>query len=144
MFTSISNKINLFLHKSPRNKLIISKLFLGNDLFFVDVGVELSKIIESRATHQQISLVAYDALEMIMQNNEKTHPAIGKYTAILNLGILFQSAVKIDLFSFLERYSQNQSLIVAWEGEIDKNTLYFLSKTKGIQVDLTGISHLII
>jgi len=81
-------------------------------------------------------------LESIMQNNEKIHPEIGKYTAITNLGILFEKTLKFDFIHFLDAHSKNQTLFIYWEGEVDKNKLYFLSKNKGLQFDITNISHI--
>ena len=139
---TVNNKINSFLNNSPRNKLFITTSLIDDDLSYIDIGVELSKAIEKQITHKQISMVASDALEIIMQNSEKTHPDIGKYTAISNLGILFEKPLKFDFIHFLDSHSKNQSLFIYWEGEIDKNKLYFLSKNKGQQFDITNISHI--
>ena len=142
MIKDTTNKLDSFLKKSPRNRLIIlSQVKLG-ELSFVDIGSKLSKAIENQITHKQISMVASDALETIMQNSEKIHPEIGKYTAVSNLGILFEKALKIDSIHFLDTHSKNQTLFIYWEGEVDKNKLYFLSKNKGLQFDITNISHI--
>ena len=140
---NIYNKaIDSFLKKSPRNRLIILSEEMPNELAFVDIGVELSKAIEKQITHKQISMVASDALETIMQNIERIHPVIGKYTAISNLGILFEKALKFDFIHFLDSHSKNQTLFIYWEGEVDKTKLYFLSKNKGLQFDICNISHI--
>jgi hypothetical protein len=142
MFTINTNKFDSFLKKSPRNRLIILSQEKPDELSFVDIGVVLSKAIEKQINHKQISMVASDKLETIMQNSVKTHPEIGKYTAISNLGILFEKALKFDFIHFLDSQSKNQTLFIYWEGELDKNQLYFLSKNKGIQFDITNISHI--
>lgn len=142
MIKDTTNKLDSFLKKSPRNRLIIlSQVKLG-ELSFVDIGSKLSKAIENQITHKQISMVASDALETIMQNSEKIHPEIGKYTAVSNLGILFEKALKIDFIHFLDTHSKNQTLFIYWEGEVDKTKLYFLSKNKGLQFDICNISHI--
>jgi len=141
MFTITTNKLDSFLKKSPRNRLIILSQEKPGELSFVDIGFELSKAIEKQITHKQISMVASDALETIMQNSENKHPEIGKYTAISNLGILFEKPLKFDFIHFLDSHSKNQTLFIYWEGEVDKNNLYFLSK-KGLQFDITNISHI--
>ena len=137
-----STKINSFIKKLPRNRLIILSKEISQDLSFVDMGIELSTAIEKQINHKQISMVASDKLESIMQNSESTHPEIGKYTAISNLGILFEKSLKFDFIHFLDAHSKNQTLLIYWEGEVDKNKLYFLSKNKGIQFDITNISHI--
>lgn len=142
MLTTNNNKINSFLNKSPRNKLIINNYLAVEDLSYVDIGFELSKAIEKQVNHKQISMVASDKLESIMQNSESAHPEIGKYTAISNLGILFEKSLKFDFIHFLDAHSKNQTLFIYWEGEVDKNKLYFLSKNKGLQFDISNISHI--
>ena len=142
MDINTANKLDSFLKKSPRNRLIILSQEKPDELSFVDIGVELSKAIEKQITHKQISMVASDALETIMQNSENKHPEIGKYTAISNLGILFEKALKFDFIHFVDSHSKNQTLFIYWEGEIDKNQLYFLSKNKGLQFDISNISHI--
>ena len=142
MFTINTNKFDAFLQKSPRNRLIILSQEKPDELSFVDIGVELSKAIEKQITHKQISMVASDAVETIMQNSENKHPEIGKYTAISNLGILFEKALKFDFIHFVDSHSKNQTLFIYWEGKIDKNQLYFLSKNKGLEFDITNISHI--
>lgn len=142
MFTINTNKFDAFLQKSPRNRLIILSQEKPDELSFVDMGIELSTAIEKQITHKQISMLASDALETIIQNSEKTHPVIGKYTAISNLGILFEKALKFDFIHFLDSQSKNQTLFIYWEGELDKNQLYFLSKNKGLQFDISNISHI--
>ena len=137
-----STKINSFIKKLPRNRLIILSKEISQDLSFVDMGVELSKDIEKQINHKQISMVVFDVLETIMQNSEKTHPEIGKYTAISNLGILFEKPLKFDFIHFLDSHSKNQTLFIYWEGEVDKNQLFFLTKNKGLQFDISNISHI--
>lgn len=137
-----STKINSFIKKLPRNRLIILSKEISQDLSFVDMGVELSKAIEKQINHKQISMVVFDVLETIMQNSEKTHPEIEKYTAISNLGILFEKPLKFDFIHFLDSHSKNQTLFIYWEGEVDKNQLFFLTKNKGLQFDISNISHI--
>lgn len=142
MDINTTNKLDSFLKKSPRNRLIILSQEKPDELAFVDMGIELSTAIEKQINHKQISMVASDKLESIMQNSESTHPEIGKYTAISNLGILFEKSLKFDFIHFLDTHSKNQTLFIYWEGEVDKNKLYFLSKNKGLQFDITNISHI--
>ena len=102
MDINTTNKLDSFLKKSPRNRLIILSQEKLDGLSSVDIGIELSKAIEKQIIHKQISMVASDKLESIMQNSESTHPEIGKYTAISNLGILFEKSLKFDFIHFLD------------------------------------------
>ena len=137
-------KIVSFLNTFPRNRLIILQNVQDYDFVYTDLGYELSKAIGENSNHKQISMLVSEALEKIIQSNEKAHLIIGNYLAIKNLGILMEDALKINMVSFLNNQSQNRSLIVNWEGEIDQSMLYFLSKEKGKVINLKGISHIVI
>lgn len=142
MIANFEDRIDLFLRKSPRNKLI----FIVNDLIIdlpsIDIGLKLSSVIQHSLNHKQISMIASDALETIMHSNSREHPVIGNYTAIRNIGILFEKSLKIDFIHFLETHSKNQTLIVEWKGEIEKNKLFFLSKDRGLHFDISKLSHI--
>ncbi len=138
------NHIINFLNTNPRNRLIILQDPSTNDFVFNDIGFELSNAITSNSNPTQISMFASEALESIINGSEKTHPIIGNYIALRNLGILMEEALKINIQSFFNRHSQNCTLIVDWEGEIDQTKLYFLSKKNGKIIDLKGISHIVI
>lgn len=137
-------KIVSFLNTYPRNRLIILQNVQEYDFVCTDLGYELSTAIGKDSNHRQISMFVSEALEKIIQSNEKTHPIFGNYIAIKNLGILMEDALKINMTSFLNNHSQNRTLIVNWEGEIDQSMLYFLTKKNGKVINLKGISHIII
>ena len=144
MDTSNVNKIVTFLNSISRNRLIILQKLIGTDFIFTDIGSELAKALEHNLKHKQISMLTTDLLEVIIHRSERSHPLIGKYVAITNMGMMMEPSLKINLPSFLDTHSQNCSLIVAWEGEIEKQNLYFLSKEKGKVVNLEGISHIVL
>lgn len=133
-----------FLNSNPRNRLIILQNVQENDFVFTDLGYELSKAIGADTNNKQISMLAFEALENIIQVAVKTHPTIGNYIAIKNLGIVMEDALKINMIAFLNNHSQNNTLIVDWIGEIDQTKLYFLSKKNGKIIDLLGVSHIVI
>lgn len=116
----------------------------GNDFDFIDMGFELANEIGENSNHKQITMITFEILGKIIQGGVKTHPIIGNYIAIQNLGILMEDALKINMIAFLNNHSQNNTLIVDWEGEIDQTKLYFLSKKNGKIIDLKGISHVVI
>lgn len=141
---SPQSQIAQFLKNRPRQKLVILSQQRLEDLSFTNIGQELSMALEKTINHKQISMVTYDHLERILQDNEHLHPVYGPYVAITNLGILFESTLKIHAERFLEAHSTNQTLFVVWNGEIDGVKLYFLTKNKGVPVNLTNISHIIL
>jgi len=139
MSTSNLNQIVNFLNTNPRNRLIILQNTNEPDFLFTDIGFELATALKNK----QISMLASDALDGIINRNENSHPLIGKYVAITNIGILMEDALKINVPTFLNSNSQNRSFIVKWEGELNDPLLYFLSKENGKAISLKGISHII-
>lgn len=137
------NEIVSFLNTNPRNRLIILQNVQENDFVFTDLGYELSNAIRGNANHKQTSMFASEELEKIIQGNVKKHPVIGNYIGIKNLGIMMEDALKLNMLFFLNSHSQNNTLIVDWVGEIDQDSLYFLSKKEGKVINLIGINHII-
>jgi hypothetical protein len=68
----------------------------------------------------------------------------GRYLSIENIGVLFEPELKLDFASLLDSYSQNNVLFVKWEGEIDAENIYFLTKEKGIKKNIKNLSHIVI
>jgi hypothetical protein len=57
---------------------------------------------------------------------------------------LFEPELKVDFNNLLEKYSNTNALFVKWEGVIDNENLYFLSKEKGIKININKLSHIAI
>jgi len=143
MNTATLNQIVSFLNTNPRNRLIILKNKNESDFLFTDIGFELATALKNSTQNKQVSMLASDALEGIINQSEKTHPLIGKYVALTNIGILMEDALKINVPTFLNSNSQNRSFLLKWDGELSDPLLYFLSKENGKTINLKGISHII-
>lgn len=91
-----------------------------------------------------VSLKAKALLDNLLASAIVNHSDFGKILAIRNLGILLEHELKIDLIQLFSKYSQNNGLLVLWEGEIEGNNLYFLNKESGLKFSLQNISHIIL
>jgi len=83
-------------------------------------------------------------LDRILNAAISNHDLFGKYLSIENLGILFEPELKIDFNRLLDSYSQNNALFVKWDGEIDSENIYFLTKENGIKINIKNVSHIAI
>lgn len=134
-------KLSVLAKSSARNKLIIHKESISS-LKTVNLGLEISKKLHTLEGKNYSSQLVFQITDDILDANETTHPALGKYLAIHNLGILFEPSIKINIANLLDRKSQNNLLFIFWPGDIEKNNLYFMTKKNGIKTDISSISHI--
>ena len=85
---------------------------------------------------------AKEVLGNIFDSNLSDSDILGKHLAIQNLGVLFEPELKIDFLSLIDKYSSTNALFIQWDGEIENNTLYFLSKQKGQKINIKNLSHI--
>jgi hypothetical protein len=110
----------------------------------LDVGVALSNKIVDYTKSSKLPLIADLTIEGIF--NESTHvdEHYGKCLFISNIGILMEPELKLDLVKILEKHSKNHPLFVQWDGEIEGSCLYFLTREKGIKININELSHIAI
>jgi hypothetical protein len=143
MDTLLMKAIAYSANNQSRNKVI----FHFNDCFginTVDIGIKISERIFNFQEPSRIAMRVSSELSEILDASISNHKMIGKYLAIKNLGILLESELKIDFVRLIENYSQNNLLFVKWEGEIDSDNLYFLTKENGIKINIQNLSHIVI
>lgn len=134
------NNILQFIARNPRNRLIIVK-DKGIEIPYIDVGKQLSKKIQ----HQLNGSLANHAakyLDEIMEVNMLQSKELGGHVGIENVGVLMEKELKFDFKTILKKYSRGTILFVKWEGDIDSDNLYFLTKEKGVVVNLKGVTHI--
>jgi hypothetical protein len=83
-------------------------------------------------------------LDRVLNAAISNHDVFGKYLSIENLGILFESELKIDFNRLLVSFSQNNVLFIKWEGEFDTENVYFLTTENGIKINIKNLSHIVI
>lgn len=140
MDNSKFQKISDFSKSQARNKIVFCREKI-KEVFPVDLGYMLSESIfnlEPGKLPMQVTL----EIDKILQNSIVEHDRFGNILAIANLGILFEPELKINFNHLLDNYSQNNVLFIKWEGEIDDENLYFLTKEHGIKIRIKNLSHI--
>ena len=132
-----------FINSQPRNKIIIYTDDL-DELEPIDVGKCISAEIYTMLDDKRLSLKAKMKIEEFFSNNMVNHSLYGQSLTISNLGILLESDLKIDIVKLFDNFSINNLLFIKWDGEIEENNLYFLSKQDGIKISIKNLSHIII
>ncbi len=136
------NNIIQFVNTHPRNRLIIvQKDFV--DVPYIDIGKSLSIRLQG-IPEESLSNITVKFLDEIVDLNLQYSVEFGNYIAIENIGILLEKELKIDLKNTLQKYSRDTTLIIKWEGEIEDSKMYFLSKEKGMEININDTSHIVL
>jgi len=139
-----TEKIKKYLNLShSRNNIVICKNENPN-IEFLDLGKEISLNISSFLSETKVGLKSILMVEELLHSSIIEDTILGKCLAIKNLGILFESELKIDFVQMLNKYSSSNTLFVKWDGEIEDGILYFLTKEKGQKIDIKNLSHIVI
>ena len=113
-------------------------------LSFINIDKELCIRFKDISTEPYFSLKAKDYIATYISKNVSNSSPYGKHVAISDIGILLEKELRFDFIAFLDKYSQNQTLFLKWDGEIIDNKLYFLTKKNGIEIDISDLSHIIL
>lgn len=141
MNTTLLNTILTFIEQYPRNKIVIYKDRIL-DIRPIDVGKLLSQSLFNFNNEKQLSMKTYDELNKILDKAIFHHPNFGKTLAIANLGMLFEPELKQNFKTIIDSHSTNNLLLIKWEGEIESDVLYFMSKERGIKININNLSHI--
>lgn len=127
--------IKEYVRQNTRNKIVFCRSRMQG-LQYVDVGFALSLRLKTNENNSPV----IDIVNQILNENIRNDAEIGYYLAIENIGILFEPELKLDVRSLIDSYSKNQCLVVLTDAEIDNGVLYFLEKSDGVSVSLSGLS----
>lgn len=141
MNTPLFSTISTFINSYPRNKVVFYNESIPG-VTPLDVGNLLSQALFNLNDKNRLPMRATMELEKILNSAVFEHPRFGRVLAIANLGILFEPELKQNFNNIIDSYSKNNTLFVEWMGEIDNNTIYFLTKEKGIEININNISHI--
>lgn len=134
-------KILDYLKSNPRNKIVILKNPIDS-LNTIDIGLEFAKQIQDLTSDNRFTLKAKSRLDELINNSIHKHQQFGDSISIKNLGILFEPSLKFDFYSFIDNLSKINSLFIQWEGETDNENLYFLTKSKGVKINIKNLSNI--
>lgn len=143
MSNSIYKQILSFANAQSRNKVVFHRQPIP-DLQVTNVSVSLSELIYNFKEVKRLPMKASLLLEKLLNEAVFQNEHLGNCLAIHNIGMLFEPELKLDFAQLLNNYSQNNLLFVKWEGEIDGENLYFLTKEKGIKTNIKHLSHIVI
>lgn len=137
----MENLIVNYLKSNSRNKIVIHRNQIDN-INTVDIGVELSKLIKELTTDNRFTLKSKSKLDEFVNLSIYNHHQFGDIISIKNLGILFEPGLKIDFLSFIDNISKSNCLFIKWDGEVDEENLYFLTRSKGIKINIKNLSNI--
>jgi hypothetical protein len=143
MNKAIIDTIRSYANSQSRNKIVFHRNEMP-DLTTIDLGLSLATSIYNLQETSNVSMMVTAGLSKILGTAVTQHQEFGKYLSVENPGILFEPALKIDFRRFLDSYSQNNLLFVKWDGEIDAENIYFLTKERGIIIKIQNLSHIVI
>ena len=138
-----THTITEYINSYSKNKIIIHRELIP-DVNSIDIGFLLSQSIYNWIDDSKLSMKVTSELDKILNDELVSHTSCGRTIAISNIGILLEPSFKQDLRAILEKYSNNNTLFVKWNGEIENGYLYFLSKEKGIKININELSHIIV
>lgn len=132
-----------YLKNQSRHKMIVH-IEEFKEINYVDIGKSLSIQIENKSSNKNLSLLAKDKLNQLFTEGIEKNKTYGNILAIKNLGILFEKELKIDFINLIENFSKTTPLFILWDGEYKDDNLYFLTKQKGINLNIKNISYIFI
>lgn len=133
---STLQEILSYLQQETRNKIVFCKDGIDG-ISFIDVGLDLAELIKESADDGDRNAMLYKQVLDKTSSND----VIGNYLAIENIGILFESELRLDVRNIIDSYSKNQCLIVKAEGVIKDDVFYFVKPEDGVKVSLEELSH---
>lgn len=143
MQDQVQTKVLTYINSQARNKVILYRETLPG-ITPIDMGRTLAQAIYNLTDDSKLSMRVTHLVDEIANNSVTNHPEYGRSLAISNLGILLEPGLKQDFAKLLEKHSNNNLLFVQWEGEIVNGHLYFLSKDKGVKINISNLSHIAI
>lgn len=137
----IENKISSYLKSQSRNKIVFYKDNIF-DFPAIDVGNLLAQAIFNLKDESKLPMRVSAKLDLILNAAIIDNKSYGKILAISNIGILLEQDLKQDFNRLLENYSNSNALFVHWNGDIDEEYLYFLTKEQGEKINIKNLSHI--
>jgi hypothetical protein len=137
----LKEEILTYLNTHSRYKVVFHSTPV-DDLQSHNVGVLLAEAIKEIKDDNRLSLKASILIDEILNSCKESHPDYGEILAIENIGILLEPELKIDVQYLIQNNSVNNTLFVQWEGNIENNILYFLSKEQGIEINIQNLNYI--
>lgn len=139
----MKEEILTYLNSQSRNKVVFHKTPV-NGVHSHNVGVLLAEAIKGIINDSRLSLKVSLLIDEIFNSCTESHPEFGEMLALENVGILLEPDLKQDFGNLIHRYSKSKTLFINWNGVIENDHLYFLTKETGKKIDIKNLSHITI
>ncbi len=140
---SLSEQIISFAKSSSHHHIVFCREVIP-ELTFVNVGLELSdKILKEGLDSPMLDFATDDFIQEIMSRHE-SHPEIGNYLALTNIGILFEPSLSYNIPELFKSHSRNKILFIHTQAVIKDDVLYFNNPSDNITAELSGVHYIIV
>lgn len=142
--TVIDEKLTRFLSTAPSYRLGVVRAVAGRcDERELNVGKVLAKQISGldRGNEMRFQMEVEDYLNKDVKEYSFEDERFGKTVILSNPGILFESALGINVPAFLRRISRNSLVILIWPGVATGEKLCFLSESSELCIKQTEINY---
>lgn len=139
----IINSVAAYIKSQSRNKIVFYSQDVS-DIATINVGKRISEVICNFKKPGKTSIRVAAEVDNMLNAAISNHEVLGRYLSVKNIGILFEPELKLDFTRLLDRYSQNNVLFVRWDGEMDGDNIYFLTKANGIKINIKNLSYIAI
>ena len=136
-----------FLKAAPRYRLVAtSSKHDISEPKALNLGRELAAAIEKmeRGYKTGFQFDVQEALMRIIHEHTFIDPEFGDCVILENPGILFESALGINVTNFLKSISKNTMTILLWPGEMTSQKLFFLDQMSQYYIKQSDINYIII
>jgi hypothetical protein len=137
----LKEEILTYLSTYSRNKIVFHSTPI-DDVYSHNIGVLLAESIEGIKDDNRLSLKVNILIDELLNSCIVTHKVYGKILAIQNIGILMEPDLKLDLNNLIRKYSDTNTLLINWQGIIENDCIYFLTKEAGVRIDIKNLSHI--
>jgi glycoprotease/Kae1 family metallohydrolase len=105
----------IILVKNYDNMEIIGKTIDDAAGEAFDLGYNLSLVLKEneKFKNEELTFIVHEELTKLLNDNITTHPELGDYICLSNIGILFEKELKINILQTFQRLSKNTLLILA-------------------------------
>lgn len=133
-------QLKQYIDEETRNRIVFTQNVIP-DLSYSDVGWVIASWLDKK--NEQNFHLDSSIISKVFQSGN-VNGTIGKYTALENIGILFEPDLRLDLHNIFESNSKNQCLIITSDGIVDNNKerYYFQTNESPYTIALSGLSFL--
>ena len=139
----MNNSLYKYLLKNPKYRLVFD-LSSSLDVESVDTGLYLAEALQTKVKKSNLDMYASEKKKKMIRQHTHEHAAYGRYVAISNIGILFESALAFNLETIIEQTSKDELLIIQAKGCVANERFYFLSQQDNLSFSVKNLTYTIV